>query len=76
MQQRGWRQQRTISTTDTIGRKVNVITGITRNADGKEVVALGIAHGPTATLPRAEGNALIKNVRAALTELLSHPGGA
>ncbi|SFO59289.1 hypothetical protein SAMN05421854_102442 [Amycolatopsis rubida] len=51
-------------------------TGITRDANGKEVVALAIGHGPTGTLPRPEGNALIKNIRAALTDLQSHPGGA
>lgn len=51
MQVRGWREERTVWTHDTMGRAVPVTTGVTRDRDGRLVTAIAIGDGPSALVP-------------------------
>ncbi|MCR6488790.1 hypothetical protein M8542_38785 [Amycolatopsis sp. OK19-0408] len=45
---RGWYHERTLTTVDTVGREVQVSTGLTRDPEGRLVAAIAIGDGPTA----------------------------
>lgn len=65
---RGWRNERTVQTVDTTGRAIDVTTGITRNSDGVQVVALSVDGGPSAVIAMPDAFA----VAAAITVNLQH----
>ena len=48
MTTRGWYEERTLTTVDTVGREVSVTTGLTRDPEGRLVAAIAISDGPTA----------------------------
>ncbi|MEU4251463.1 hypothetical protein AB0F15_29025 [Amycolatopsis sp. NPDC026612] len=48
MTTRGWYEERTLTTVDTVGRVVSVTTGLTRDPEGRLVAAIAISDGPTA----------------------------
>jgi len=51
MQVRGWREERTVWTQDTMGRAVPVSTGLTKDRDGRLVAVIAIgADGPSAII--------------------------
>ena len=50
MQVRGWREERHVTTYDTTGKPVPVVTGLTVDRDGKTVAAIAIGNGPSAIL--------------------------
>ncbi|MFJ1761418.1 hypothetical protein ACIOD2_13935 [Amycolatopsis sp. NPDC088138] len=48
MTTRGWQKERTITTVDTVGRRVAVTTGLTRDPEGRLVAVIAVGDGPTA----------------------------
>jgi hypothetical protein len=83
MTARGWRKERVLRTTDTVGRPITVTTGLTTDNDGADVVGLAISGGPSAVIALDRGTRLLANLRSSLTDLHDHlaerdnrPGGA
>lgn len=73
---RGWRKERSIRTTDTMGTDVEVTTGLVKGPDGTVVVGLAIDDGPSAVLRIDDsGPHLLANLRNSLADLLEHRGG-
>ena len=82
MNERGWRKERVLQTTDTLGRPVVVTTGLTTDARGDEVVGLAVSFGgaafedvPTAVLTLEFGAHLVADLRESLADLLERRGG-
>ncbi|WP_328450304.1 MULTISPECIES: hypothetical protein [unclassified Amycolatopsis] len=48
MTTRGWQKERTLTTLDTVGRRVAVTTGLTRDPEGRLVAVIAVGDGPTA----------------------------
>lgn len=65
---RGWRNERVVRTVDTTGREVEVITGITLDSRGVEVVALSVDGCPSAVIATPDAF----EVAAAVTVNLQH----
>lgn len=63
MQGRGWREERYAETVDTAGKKVAVVTGLTRDREGRLVAALAIGDGPTAILQMAGDGSFLSELR-------------
>lgn len=79
---RGWRKERVLRATDTVGRPVLVATGLTTDVRGDEVVGLAVAVGgtdlddaPSVALTLERGTRLIANLRSSLADLLERRGG-
>ncbi|GHG11974.1 MULTISPECIES: hypothetical protein [Amycolatopsis] len=80
MTTRGWYQERTLTTVDTVGREVSVTTGLTRDPEGRLVAAIAISDGPTA-IYRYSGDAgertqLVTNAADTVAELHRFAGGS
>ncbi len=60
---RGWHLERTVSTTDTTGRRVDVTVGLSRDSRGKLKSLIGIDGGPSAVLDTDRAAELIENIR-------------
>lgn len=58
MQVRGWREERTVWTLDTMGQAVPVSTGLTKDRDGRLVAVIAIGDGPSAILHEPDSAAL------------------
>jgi hypothetical protein len=73
MTTRGWYQERTLTTVDTVGREVSVTTGLTRDPEGRLVAAIAISDGPTAIYRYAgdtgEDTELVTNAAETVKEL-------
>jgi hypothetical protein len=65
MQVRGWRDEHTVWTTDTTGRKVPITRGLTLDGDGVlvAVIAVGV-DGPSAVMPDELVDSLGETVQA------------
>jgi hypothetical protein len=68
MQVRGWREERHVTTYDTAGKPVPVVTGLTIDRDGKTVAALAIGDGPSAILD-GDASQIRANIVATLADL-------
>lgn len=71
---RGWREESTVWTYDTMGRAVPVTTGLTKDREGRLVAVLAVDDGPSTILYSGEGlsealSDLQKNIAAARTAL-------
>jgi hypothetical protein len=73
MTTRGWYEERTLTTVDTVGRAVSVTTGLTRDPEGRLVAAIAISDGPTAIYRHAgdtgERTELVANATDTVKEL-------
>lgn len=70
-QGRGWREEATVWTLDTMGRTVPVTTGLTKDGDGRLVAVIAIGDGPSAILHEPGDNSgdLQKNIAQTLSAL-------
>ncbi|MEV7043110.1 hypothetical protein [Amycolatopsis sp. NPDC051061] len=70
---RGWYHERTLTTVDTVGREVQVSTGLTRDPEGRLVAAIAISDGPTAIFRHAgeaqDRTELLDNTEQTVKEL-------
>ncbi|GLY34168.1 hypothetical protein Amsp01_001920 [Amycolatopsis sp. NBRC 101858] len=70
---RGWYHERTLTTVDTVGREVQVSTGLTRDPEGRLVAAIAISDGPTAIFryagETADRTELLDNTEQTVKEL-------
>lgn len=69
---RGWRKERSLRTTDTVGRPITVTTGLTTDNGGAAVVGLAIDGGPSAVVALDRGARLVANLRSSLGDLHDH----
>lgn len=53
---RGWQRERVVTTADTTGTPVAVITGVTTDQDGRVVAVLAVGDGPSAVLDQPAGD--------------------
>lgn len=74
MQGRGWREESTVWTYDTMGRAVPVSTRLTKDGNGRLVAVIAVGEGPSAILYSGEEFSevltdLQENIAAARTAL-------
>jgi hypothetical protein len=72
---RGWRVERTVSTTDTNGVKTDITVGMSRDQRGNWKALIGIGDGPSAVLTTGQAAELIDNLRQTAATLLPHEKG-
>ncbi|WIV52552.1 hypothetical protein [Amycolatopsis nalaikhensis] len=73
MTTRGWYEERTLTTVDTVGREVSVTTGLTRDPEGRLVAAIAISDSPSAIFRYASDTGdrteLLTNATSTVEEL-------
>lgn len=57
-------------TVDTVGRPADVTVGLTRDGDGRLVVAMALGDGPTAVLPGAKLARVVTDLRQAQDDIV------
>lgn len=72
---RGWREERSVSGETTTGKPIEIVTGVTHDAQGRDVAALAIGDGPTLVLRLdgdvSNGTAITDLIRRALADLMN-----